>query len=361
MKKIIISSIFLASTTFLFAQNASNIKSGWGTLDYSVPESPAFKILGNSPDNILKPTSVKSAAFSIGNYFLTKGSIIPKNLAVEISPLLLNGKASLNDYNNSKFLYRMRFSLGTNILDNGGYNIGEGFRFTIIDKTDLRDFKSNRQFANLLYASTINNSVAVNKAISEYIMGHPAENLTQISAREKYSTDSAFKKGINAMAVKFYDIETVVAYRDSIKNSLWNAPIWEVSVAALQSSRDSLVKNLQLSQIGLWTTAGIPLGKKGQLLIGGKIAIVDSVTWHTDISIGERLYYGSNDIKVFLQAQYDYKNKTNNFTASLGGQFNIFNGLWGEVSLNLVVDGKGKLSYQPGFNIGLGTPEKKKL
>lgn len=362
MKKITVLLAFFAFNEFLFAQDGSNMKAGWGTLDYSVPESPAFKILGNSPDNILKPTSVKSAAFSIGNYFLTKGSIIPKNLAFEISPLLLNGKASLNDYNKNKFLYRLRFSLGTSILDNGGYNIGEGLRFTIIDRTDLRDFKSNPGFTNLLYDAATKNSQAIDRAMAEYIKSHPAENLTLLgSGPEKFEKDPAFKKTILTLAQKYYDIGKISELRDSIRSLLWNAPIWEIAIATSQSSQDSLVKNLKFSKVGFWSTAGIPVGKKGQMLIGAKVEMVDSIKWQTNVSIGGRLYCGTNDIKGFLQAQYDYKNKGNNFTASLGGQFNISNGIWGEVSLNLVIDGHGKLSYQPGFNIGLGTPEKKKL
>lgn len=366
MKRIIILLIFCTFNTVLLAQNAaSEIKAGWGTLDYSVPESPAFKILSNSPDNILKPTSVRNVAFSIGNYFLTTGSVIPKNLGVEISPLLLNGKASLNDYNKNKFLYRLRFSLGTNVLDNRGYNVAEGLRFTIVDKTDLRDFKSNPAFIDFLYGSAINTAVAVDKAITDYIKTHPAEHLNPVLASNKYSSDPAFKKTIDTLAVKFYDksmnIDKVSDYRDSIRNLLWNAPIWEIGIATLQSSQDSLVKNLKFSQIGFWTTAGISIGKKGQLLIGGKVELVDSIKWQTNISIGERLFYGTNNIKGFLQAQYDHRDNSNGFTASLGAQFNISNGIWGEFSINLVIDGHGKLSYQPGFNIGLGTPEKKKL
>jgi hypothetical protein len=365
MKKIIVILVAFVFRNFLYAQTGNtDIKAGWGTLDYSVPESPASKILGSSPDNLLKPTSVRNIALNIGNYFLTTGSIIPKNLAVEISPLLLNGKASLNSYNKNKFLYRLRLSLGTNVLDNGGYSVAEGLRVTILDRTDLRDAKSNPGFYNFLYASAIDKSVAVNKAIVEYIQTHPAEHLLMPVALDKYSSDPAFTSLIDNLSKKYYDklinIDKVSAYRDSVRNLLWNAPIWELGIASLQSSGDSLIKNLKFSQIGFWSTSGVPLGRKGQLLIGAKLSFIDSVQWQTNISIGQRLFYGSNDIKGFLQAQYDYKNKKNGFTASLGCQFNIANGLWGEFSLNLVVDGNGKLSYQPGFNIGFGTPEKKK-
>ena len=365
MKSSTIFFLVLFVSDFLHSQTtSSDIKAGWGSLDYSVPESPALKILGNSPDNILKPTSARAVAFSIGNYFLTSGSVIPKNMAVEISPLLLNGTASLNDYNKNKFLYRSRFSLGTSLLDNGGYSVAEGIRFTLIDRTDLRDFNNDPGFTNFLFKSAVNNAIALNRALEEYIKTHPEENLTILLAREKYESDTAFKTTINTLSKKFFDksinIDKVSEYRDSVRNLLWNAPTWELGIAALQSSNDSLIKSLKFSQIGFWSTAGVPLGKKGQLLIGAKVALVDSIKWQSNVSIGQRLFYGSNDIKGFLQAQYDYKNKSSGFTSSLGCQFKITNGLWGEFSINLVIDEHGKLSYHPGFNIGFGTPEKVK-
>jgi len=69
--------------------------------------------------------------------------------------------------------------------------------------------------------------------------------------------------------------------------------------------------------------------------------------------------YGSNNIKGYFQAQFGHQNNQNNFTASLGCQFNISNGLWGQFTINLVVDEHGKTSYQPGLNFGFGSPEKK--
>jgi len=362
MKKILIGCVCFLVFFQTQAQEKTEMKAGWGNLDYSVPESPALKILGNTPDNILKPTSVRALAFGIGNYFMTSAGIIPKNMALEISPLLLNSKASLNDYNRNKFLYRSRLSVGTSLLDNGAYTVAEGLRFTLMDRTDLRDFQSNPWFTDVLYATAVDKSVAINKAFEEYLRTHPDEKL--ITVRDKYSTDAAFKAAIDKSARKFFDkalnVDRLAEIRDSIRNILWNAPIWEIGAAALQSSEDSLTKNLKFSQIGFWSTAGIPIGTKGQLLIGAKVASVDSVKWQTVVSIGQRFFYGSNNAKGFVQAQYEHRNKSNWFTSSMGCQFNVTNGLWGEFSLNLVVDGRGDVSLHPGFNIGFGTPERER-
>src|SRR6476661_1926632 len=114
MRKLAFITSLVLRTFFLFSQSTDGIKPGWGNLDYTVPESPAFNILGTDPDNILRPTSARTVAISIGNYLLTSGSVIPKNLAVEFSPLLANPHANLAQYDQNKFWYRMRLSFGTN-------------------------------------------------------------------------------------------------------------------------------------------------------------------------------------------------------------------------------------------------------
>src|SRR6266480_5313269 len=126
MKKLVLITSILLRSFFLFSQSTDGIKPGWGNLDYAVPESPAFKILGTDPDNILRPTSVRTVAISIGNYLLTSGGVIPKNLAVEFSPLLANPYTNLAQYNQNKFWYRMRLSFGTNVKANGAFDIAEG-------------------------------------------------------------------------------------------------------------------------------------------------------------------------------------------------------------------------------------------
>jgi hypothetical protein len=343
------------------AQSGDNsIKAGWGNLDYYVPQSPAFKILGTDPDNILKPTSVRKVALSIGDYFYNSGSVLPRDLSVELSPLLLNGKASLNDYNKNKFLYRMRLSIGTSVNSEGGYAIAEGLRFTIIDKTDLR---TNTAFLKDI-TTTLGAAVdAEDKAIPAYIKENQL-TMTEIQFREAMENDSTLYQKLLVFETRFIpdtiiQPESLAALRDKYRNILWNKPIWDVGIATLQSSKDSLIKNLAFSQIGFWTTAGVPIGKNGQLLIGGKLGIVESTKWQTTASIGSRYYYGSNNIKGFIYGEYGYSDKVNSGVAGAGCQFNITNGLWGQFSINLVI-ANGNVTYQPAINIGLGTPEKNK-
>jgi hypothetical protein len=360
MKKYYLIIILMVFFTFsLKAQDSTKFVAGWANLDFAIPESPAFKVLGTDPSNILKPSSARAIALDVGNYLFTNGPAIPKNLAVEISPLLLNGNCSLTDYYNHRFWYRIGLSFGTNVSSSGSYSTAEGLRFTIIDKTDLR---TNDAFIAQVVDAEHAVLLAEKTAIPLYIKQKNL-NVTPIQFLTNLDADAALKKDFNAFvtqfipnsAVKPADMENL---RNQYREKLWNAPIWQVGVAALQTSKDSLIKNLSLSRVGLWSSTGLPLGKKGQLLLGLNYSLADSVKWNSTYSLGARCYYGNNEIKAYLQGEYNHLINQNNFTTSVGCEFNISNGIWGRVTLNLV-DENGKLSYQPGFNIGLGTGEKK--
>ena len=297
--------IFISITVFgsrLMAQDASpSWKAGWANLDYAVPESPAFQILGVSPDNILKPTSVKAIALNVGNYFVTNGPIIPKSLSVEISPLLLNGQATLVQYKANKFLYRARFSVGTFTQNDGGYGVAEGLRFNVFDKTDLR---TNPALDSFLLKITHDKAIAMRKAIDLFKKNNPDPNLFA-----KLDTDPDLQNTINDLSLQFMPDgegkeDALSNFRDSIKNADWNKAIMDVGVAALQTSTDSLISNLKFSQVGLWTSIGLPAGKKGQVLFGARLSIVDSIDWKTIYSLGVRYFYGSNNIKGYFQAQF---------------------------------------------------------
>ena len=69
--------------------------------NYAVPDAPAFNILNENPDNILKPSSVKDMGIAFADFLGEDERItLPKAFALEFSPaLLINGKnLSLEEY-----------------------------------------------------------------------------------------------------------------------------------------------------------------------------------------------------------------------------------------------------------------------
>jgi hypothetical protein len=352
-RRIYLTLCFLFTACTLHAQD---IKAGWGNLDYAIPNSPAFNILGTEPDNILKPTATRTVAFSVGNYFITNGNVIPKSLAVEISPmLLLNNKQNLTAYKKNLFWNRMRISFGTAQQLNGGYGVAEGIKFTILDKTDLR---ANETFIKGLKTYTLGMAVDKDKILKNYTNEHPEKSYTYYS--EQYDDDPAFKKIIDdrlKVTDNTVNPDTISKYRDYFKNKLWNAPIWEVGFATLQTSKDSLIKNLQFSKIGFWSSAGLPISNKGQILIGVKAGLKDSIKVRSEFAVGSRLYYGSNQVRGYLQAEYQRNDNNNQGVFGLGFLFNVSAGLWAQAALNIIIK-DGRALYSPGINIGFGSSEK---
>lgn len=387
MKHLFIIALSLVPLTSYAQTNTDSLwTASWANVDYAIPESPAFHILGTSPDNLLKPSSARSITLNIGNYFLTNGPVIPKTLAVEIAPwLLANDNASLKRYANNLFLHRIRFSLGTATEDGGAYRVAEGLRFTIVDHTDLKvdkplvDFiktslKSRAELMEWVEDNYMNELNAI--VLAAQIPNEEGEMCTTFdelnnlpeSANGTHSENeriSAVYKNITLFKeekIKLKNDQGIASSKDNIeafrkqrKEEKWNQTIVEMGLAALQSSPDSLVPHLKTSQYGLWFNSSFPLFKtKGQLLLGANGSIVDSISWTGRFSGGARLYYGSNSFRAFVQAQYDYANQLNTGTLTAGCQFSVIEKIWAQVTLNFVYQ-DDKTSFQPGFNLGFGS------
>ena len=60
------------------------------SLDFAVPDAPAFQLVHVHPSQILRPSSVRTFAFSASNLtHLTRGVSIPQTSALELSPGLV--------------------------------------------------------------------------------------------------------------------------------------------------------------------------------------------------------------------------------------------------------------------------------
>lgn len=364
------------------------INAGWGNLNYSVPEAPAFKILGSNPSSILKPTSTKEIAVSLGNYYLSNGPIIPKNLAVSISPALLTNNLNLKEYQKNAFWYRASLSLGTNFNDNGTYDFGVGLRFTISDKTDIRtDQKAYQDFLkitkiNLDIKDTIRQQIR-NEEPPGTLLSEVEDALDDTNnpkhSRIQKRFDELFKEKIDSLKKEANNIrkgidndfsshvEEVNALRKNFIEQNWNKQIIQVGIAGLFPSKDSLANNLSsLAKAGLWFSAGFPSGKNGQWLLGARVLGIQKDSSKTikqwDESIATRYYYGKNTTKVYLEAEGLLKNSDfNKFTYSMnvGGELNLFSSLWIDFAFGLSKQGGEKAMFVPSINLKFGSPEKK--
>src|SRR5210317_1994224 len=94
--RIILKIIFITSlfVTIGFPRNLPKLAKELAP-NYAVPDAPAFNILNENPDNILKPSSVKDVGLAFADFLGEDERItLPKAFALEFSPaLLINGKS----------------------------------------------------------------------------------------------------------------------------------------------------------------------------------------------------------------------------------------------------------------------------
>lgn len=387
MKKLILALVCLAAYSICAKAQTNNasksldtstvaktIEAGWGTLNYSVPESPAFKILGTSPSSIMRPTSTRNIAFSIGNYFLNNGATIPQNLAVEISPALFDPHLSLTKFRQNRFWYTSALSVGTKVNTDKSYAIAVGVKFKLLDEQDLRmndvlikkfdEYGPNlvNAFANAV--KTVTRQLKANDPTNTVDFPTYSQNVADAYRDTANAKHAMIKKLIDAEINSSFDVTKISKFRDSIKKANWNKPIWDLGFASLFNSKDSLLRNIKaFSKIGLWTTFGAPLGAKGQLLIGLSAQLKDSLSRSLNIgtlNIGSRAYYGSNDLKGFIEANANIEtHQSGIYKASLGIETTFFGGMWVDFSLGFSKQGGSKAVFTPGFNLLFGNPEKK--
>jgi hypothetical protein len=356
-------------------QTSANDTVGWGTLNYAVPESPAFKILGVSPTNIQRPATTRNIAVSIGNYIATSGATIPNNLAVAISPTIFNPKVTFADFRKNRWWYDGSISIGTKQNTNKSYSIAVGLSTKIIDHADLR---TNKYFADFI------DSVGplINQDFADFVNNEAKrmDTVWKISAIQALQRiDSAFNDSTN----KYYSqiqkdykthqsidagkgVADISAMRDSLKKALWNATVLEIGVAGLWGAKDSLIRNLSGPPTwGVWATLGLPTTKISQLLIGVNVQDtakpgISAMT--KQFNMGVRWYWGGSDTKGYIQGESKaMDHQLPSYDAALGIETTFFGGFWLDFALGLKKTGNAKWAFSPTINFNFGNGEKNKV
>jgi hypothetical protein len=196
----------------------------------------------------------------------------------------------------------------------------------------------------------VNILVANDSVVAEYKdQGNPKH--AEIVARIKdIMSPKGNKYSISALS------QQIIDYREEIKESLWNAEIWDLGIATLFASKDSLLKSIKApSIVGLWTTYGLPITPKGQLLIGLNIQVkVDSTGQLNTFygNIGLRAYYGQNNIKGFIQGESGFvKSELPIFKMGIGIETTFAESIWIDFSLGMTKTGGQQALFTPGINI----------
>jgi hypothetical protein len=105
-------------------------------------------------------------------------------------------------------------------------------------------------------------------------------------------------------------------FKEQYKEENWNAEKFDLALAIVGESPDTLLGNIEYNSFSIWATYAKPIFKnKGQFLIGinyQNYYLNDEM--YSSFSLSNRNYFGSNRIKGFIeeQVEHDSRNKGTN-------------------------------------------------
>ncbi|MES2002872.1 MAG: hypothetical protein V4450_00020 [Bacteroidota bacterium] len=135
-------------------------------LDYQVPTSPAFGILGISPQQVVRAGAAKPFVAGVFTDYLKTQKLNP-GIAIDFSPYILlgGGLKNIKEYQErpeKRILANTMLSFATikNSIDSANMDIGLGVRITLFDSHDLFS-NNNSAITNSIGTSLANASNAV--------------------------------------------------------------------------------------------------------------------------------------------------------------------------------------------------------
>ncbi len=354
--------LFLSSFLFAqgineFSQEISDFKS-----QYAIPDAPAFSILSSSPNNIMKPGSVRDLAIGLSDFIGEDESItLPQSFSMEFSPgfVFFGKNLSLKEYQANSWIYRLRLSIATSRDDNANTasSFGLGLRITLADESDFRNNPKYIKDANDT-AKKINEIISNAQDSLELVR----DSLIELKDDIQPKVDSLLKLGIlpsrDIIIPQIYSADEIKEIPE-IKNRIdqiispfnakwshdawsednWNADISEIAFAIKTTSKDSLARNLTLSKLSFWYSSAYSLSDWGQFLFGAygnyeKDLMLDKFIGSG--SIGMRFYAGTNRMKIYLETQGTIiQDKNPEWLMSSGLELKIYENIWADFTAGL--------------------------
>jgi hypothetical protein len=343
------------------------------SLDFAVPDVPAFKILGADPSNLLRPSSAKEVATVFGNY-LKEGitsSMLPKNLAVEVAPgLLVKPWYTLDEYRSKKkyrFLTKTRFSFGSSQNDVDGItNVATGLRTTFLDKGDLRkDSQFMKTIFKIVEQRHDQDVAAAN--ILKRLLG-----IEQYIALEVDERNRLLDSVLNTMGGQLLIDEAIKQEVEDYKKKNWNATRWDFAYALLLQSPDNLAGKIRLTKHSFWTTLAVKPWRTnnwGQILLGMNTTVFRvNGNGYSELTGNLRAYGGGNKFKGLLEFQYQNLDHPVNarietlFT-QIGVEAALFRGAWVHFGTGILnaLEGDNTAQLVSNINLYMTFPEDFKL
>ncbi len=342
-------------------------------VNFAVPDIPAFKSLDIYPDRLLRPSTPEAFSTAAAQFLDGNRIVLPRSFAVEVAPFMLlkYNHLTLNDYDRHAVLYSLRLSVATqrSSRTDKTSDLAVGARLTLIDKGDL---KNDRRYRAELFKLTGDVVTLKNQYQLDFLTknNYSIQDVLQDSAKSA-EMQEYIEERLQEYALAYLEGKSFDEYLQEIKNKYreenWNKQKWDIAFAVLGRSPDSLARNIKGSRVSFWTTYAQPVGNWGQLLFGGNTAYSTDSSNTMSFAFASRMYGGTNDIKVFLEAQYRYADlhRFQHLLINLGGELSLSSGLWCSFSAGVQTEKSDLLErsshFISSFDVKFTLPEKFKL
>lgn len=290
-----------------------------GVLDLSMPTSPAFTVLGLTPETVSNPQTGADLATGLLNGLDARGNA-QTGVALDFRPYMLaaGDRLTLREYKQDAWrrqLARISLSVATasgqsDADDADRYAVG--IKWVPIDDADPRtDTKLSQCFSKILRIR--------DKALE------PVGDSVRVEDNDEALAQEATK------------------CRDVFKNRTWNGRSLQFGIASFRVNAD----DLQTTGAGFWTSYAEPIGTRGQIIFHAR-ELHDELVPPEDAetpfqlrdsrSYGIRARYGSGAAYFMVEAM-----KTDNQWASareddsfrqfaIGSEFRLAKGIWLQLS-----------------------------
>ncbi|MCI0429406.1 MAG: hypothetical protein L0210_02530 [Rhodospirillales bacterium] len=241
------------------------------TVEYGVPDSPAFELLPDRPSEVAHAVTPKDFKSALSTW--RDGQKLRIGAALDTRPLVRSG-GSLAEYQTSWFrqaAFRTVLAAGTAAAVEGSTDvvIAGGLRIPLVDRGDPRaDPTFNQQLAEA-YAKGLEDQ------------GPPPFDATKEQLAERAAIAS----------------KAIEPLREAYRRNHWNALKVDLGAAgSVQASKGLISRDsIQADRVGIWGAVALPIVRMGQLTISGK------ASWlHTDSLVDEssRQSFGAR-LRVF--------------------------------------------------------------
>jgi len=294
-----------------------------GQLDFPVPDSPAFTVLGVNPTTITRPTTPEELATSLINGIDQNGNF-QTGIALDFSPYMLayGDKVGINAYNQGctlsatgvnkcrlsmlRLAARTQLSIGTtkgSSANDKSAKLALGFHFTIFDFGDPR---LDRGFLkNLDDAEAQAMKFAKDKRVT--VGKTPFPGPGDSTGQEDFLNDqnSELKKLIPPLI-------------DAEKKKNWNRSSWTIAAAPTWSSADGTTSGFGWNGAGVWTNLGYGFEQVPGLCDVSQVVgyfeyrnreavpatTISAATIQESVHAGGKWILGANDFHVSAESIY---------------------------------------------------------